>query len=101
MFGVDFIYFNEIYNGFKVTKTRNEYKEEDNSNPEGLDPQGKNLPENPIPKITIICSAPDLASQNIKTHLLKMKEWEPSNFPKTPDSSSLEVVGWKIQACEY
>jgi D-aminoacyl-tRNA deacylase len=33
-------------------------------------------------KITIICSAPDLASQNIKTHLLKLKEWELLELPE-------------------
>ncbi|HIH73820.1 MAG TPA: D-aminoacyl-tRNA deacylase [Methanosarcina sp.] len=37
-------------------------------------------PEN-FPKITIICSAPDLASQNIKTHLLSLKEWKNLELP--------------------
>ncbi|MDD3246351.1 MAG: D-aminoacyl-tRNA deacylase [Methanosarcina sp.] len=35
-------------------------------------------------KITIICSAPDLASQNIKTHLLNLREWKNLKLP--PDS---------------
>jgi D-aminoacyl-tRNA deacylase len=56
----------------------------DDSNPEEPNNQEKNLLENPIPKITIICSAPDLASQNIKTHLLSLTEWKllelPENF---------------------
>jgi D-aminoacyl-tRNA deacylase len=38
-------------------------------------------PENPELKITIICSAPDLASQNIKNHLLNLREWKPLNLP--------------------
>ena len=47
----------------------------------------KNLsPLNPSkaapPKITIICSAPDLASQNIKTHLLKLREWKTLELPE-------------------
>jgi D-aminoacyl-tRNA deacylase len=46
------------------------------SNQEGFCNQEKNLPENLIPKITIICSAPDLASQNIKAHLLEYRGWE-------------------------
>ncbi|TFH05088.1 MAG: D-tyrosyl-tRNA(Tyr) deacylase, partial [Methanosarcina sp.] len=32
-------------------------------------------------KITIICSAPDLSSQNIKTHLLCLREWKPLELP--------------------
>lgn len=32
-------------------------------------------------KITIICSAPDLASQNIKTHLLNLREWKDLKLP--------------------
>jgi D-aminoacyl-tRNA deacylase len=60
----------------------NENSKQDESNSEGFDHQGKNLPENLIPKITIICSAPDLASQNIKTHLLKMREWKALEHPE-------------------
>jgi D-aminoacyl-tRNA deacylase len=63
----------------------------DNSNPERLSKQGKNLPENPVPKITIICSAPDLASQNIKKHLLSLKEWEPLELPENSGFSA----AWK------
>lgn len=33
-------------------------------------------------KITILCSAPDLASQNIKKHLLAFREWEAREVPK-------------------
>jgi len=61
---------------------------EDNSNPEGLSKQEKNLPENPFPKITIICSAPDLASQNIKKHLLSLKEWKPLELPENSGFSA-------------
>ena len=32
-------------------------------------------------KITIICSAPDLASQNIKNHLLNLREWKNLKLP--------------------
>jgi D-aminoacyl-tRNA deacylase len=53
-----------------------------NSNPEESGNQEKNLLEDPIPKITIICSAPDLASQNIRTHLLSLKEWKPLELPE-------------------
>jgi D-aminoacyl-tRNA deacylase len=60
----------------------------DNSNPEEPGNQEKNLPENPIPKITIICSAPDLASQNIKTHLLNLKEWELLELPENSGFSA-------------
>lgn len=55
---------------------------QEKSNSEGLDKQGKSLPENSIQKITIICSAPDLASQNIKTHLMEFREWKPLEFPE-------------------
>jgi D-aminoacyl-tRNA deacylase len=61
---------------------------EDNSNPEGLSKQEKNLPENPFPKITIICSAPDLASQNIKKHLLSLREWKPLELPENSEFSA-------------
>lgn len=44
--------------------------------------------ENPEPKITIICSAPDLASQNIKTHLLNLREWEPLKLPENSGFSA-------------
>ncbi len=61
---------------------------EDNSNPERLSKQEKNLPENPFPKITIICSAPDLASQNIKKHLLSLREWKPLELPENSGFSA-------------
>lgn len=61
---------------------------EDNSNPEGLSKQEKKPPENPFPKITIICSAPDLASQNIKKHLLSLKEWKPLELPENSGFSA-------------
>lgn len=60
----------------------------DNSNPEGLSKQKKKPPENPFPKITIICSAPDLASQNIKKHLLSLKEWKPLELPENSGFSA-------------
>lgn len=61
---------------------------ENNSNPEGLSKQEKNLPDNPFPKMTIICSAPDLASQNIKKHLLSLKEWKPLELPENSGFSA-------------
>jgi D-aminoacyl-tRNA deacylase len=60
----------------------------DDSNPEKPGNQEKNLPENQISKITIICSAPDLASQNIKTHLLSLKEWELLELPENSGFSA-------------
>ncbi|HHV23255.1 MAG: D-aminoacyl-tRNA deacylase [Methanosarcina sp.] len=53
-----------------------------NNNLEERSNQEKILPENPRPKITIICSAPDLASQNIKTHLLSLEEWKLLELPE-------------------
>jgi D-aminoacyl-tRNA deacylase len=40
------------------------------------------------PKITVICSAPDLASQNIKNHLLNLKEWENLSLPENSGFSA-------------
>lgn len=60
----------------------------DNSNPEEPSNQEKNLPENPIPKITIICSAPDFASQNIKAHLLGLIEWKLLELPENSGFSA-------------
>ena len=54
----------------------------DKNNAEEPGDQENNLPENLVPKITIICSAPDLASQNIKTHLFKLKEWASLELPE-------------------
>jgi D-aminoacyl-tRNA deacylase len=57
------------------------------SNPETNKNEKSGIPENQkeisenAPKITIICSAPDLASQNIKTHLLNLKEWKNLELP--------------------
>lgn len=41
------------------------------------------------PKITIICSAPDLASQNIKNHLLNLKDW---NTLRLPEGSGISLA---------
>ncbi len=60
----------------------------ENSNSENSGSQKKNLPGNQIPKITIICSAPDLASQNIKTHLLSLKEWKVLELPENSGFSA-------------
>jgi len=61
----------------------------ENSNPENSGSQVKNLLEDPVPKITIICSAPDLASQNIKTHLLNLMEW---NLLELPENSGFSAA---------
>lgn len=60
----------------------------ENSNPENPESQEKNLSETPIPKITIICSAPDLASQNIKTQLLNLIEWKILELPENSGFSA-------------
>lgn len=60
----------------------------ENSNPENSGSQVKNLLEDPVPKITIICSAPDLASQNIKTHLLNLMEWKLLELPENSGFSA-------------
>lgn len=60
----------------------------ENSNSENSGSQKKNLPENQIPKITIICSAPDLASQNIKTHLLSLNKWKVLELPENSGFSA-------------
>ncbi len=60
-----------------------------NNNPEERSKQEKILSENPSPKITIICSAPDLASQNIKTHLLSLEEWK---LLELPENSGFSVA---------
>ncbi len=57
------------------------------NNPEINDKEKSGIPENQkeitenSQKITIICSAPDLASQNIKTHLLNLREWKSLKLP--------------------
>lgn len=73
----------------------------DDSNPEEPRNQEKNLLENPIPKITIICSAPDLASQNIKTHLLSLKEWKILGLPENSGfSAARESLDGKFRLIE-
>lgn len=54
----------------------------------GIPRNQKEVSEN-TPKVTIICSAPDLASQNIKNHLLGLKEWE---ILKLPESSGFSAA---------
>jgi D-aminoacyl-tRNA deacylase len=61
----------------------------DNSNPDERGNQEKNLDEKPVPKITIICSAPDLASQNIKNHLLNFRKWEHIEIPENFEFSAV------------
>lgn len=61
----------------------------DESNPKNLGTKEGKSPEKNDPKITIICSAPDLASQNIKTHLLSLREWE---LLKLPDNSGFSTA---------
>lgn len=60
----------------------------ENSNPKNSGSQEKSLLENTISKITIICSAPDLASQNIKTHLLNLMEWKLLELPENSGFSA-------------
>ncbi|HII91409.1 MAG TPA: D-aminoacyl-tRNA deacylase [Methanosarcina sp.] len=60
----------------------------ENSNPKNSGSQEKSLLDNTIPKITIICSAPDLASQNIKTHLLNLMEWKLLELPENSGFSA-------------
>lgn len=53
---------------------------------------GYGFTESPVPsapKITIICSAPDLASQNIKNHLLNLKDW---NILKLPEGTGFSTA---------
>ncbi|MDD2438806.1 MAG: D-aminoacyl-tRNA deacylase [Methanosarcinaceae archaeon] len=68
----------------------------DMSNPEknkknensGSSGSQKTCPEN-ASKITIICSAPDLASQNIRKHLLALGEWKPLTLPENSGFSAV------------
>ncbi len=60
----------------------------ENSNPKNSGSQEKSLLENTTSKITIICSAPDLASQNIKTHLLNLMEWKLLELPENSGFST-------------
>lgn len=49
-------------------------------------------------KITIICSAPDLASQNIKTHLLNLREWKKLELvPESGFSAAQESMDGKFR----
>ncbi|WP_410510089.1 D-aminoacyl-tRNA deacylase [Methanosarcina hadiensis] len=74
------------------------------SNPEsnkeeksGIPENNKKIPEN-APKITIICSASDLASQNIRTHLLNLKEWKDLEIlPESGFSAARESVDGKFR----
>ena len=59
-----------------------------NSNPEKPIKKDRDLPKNSVPKITIISSAPDLASQNIKAHLLSLEEWEILELPENSGFSA-------------
>jgi len=53
------------------------------------------------PKITIICSAPDLASQNIKNHLLNLKDWNTLRLPEgTGFSAARESADKKFRLVE-
>ena len=61
----------------------------DNNNPDDLSNQKKKLHEKPVPKITIICSVPDPASQNIKNHLLNFRKWEHIEIPENCDFSAV------------
>lgn len=58
------------------------------NNPENANKE-RNSPERFDPKITIICSALDLASQNIKTHLLNLKTWK---FLELPENSGFSAA---------
>jgi D-aminoacyl-tRNA deacylase len=57
------------------------------NNPENVNKE-RNSPEKSDPKITIICAAPDLASQNIKTHLLNLKAWSLIELPESSGFST-------------
>lgn len=77
------------------------------SNPEinrkeksGISENQKEISEN-APKITIICSTPDLASQNIKTHLLSLKEWKKLELqPESGFSAARESLDGKFRLIE-
>lgn len=74
------------------------------SNPEANKKEKSGIPKNQketsenAPKITIICSAPDLASQNIKTHLLNLKEWKNLELPlESGFSAARESIDGKFR----
>jgi len=60
----------------------------DIKNPNSPINSGNEFTETPVPKITIICSAPDIASQNIKTYLLNLKDWSTFNLPENSGFSA-------------
>jgi D-aminoacyl-tRNA deacylase len=55
---------------------------QDKNSSDVMENQGKNSPGNSISKITIICSVPDLASQNIKNHLFNLRDWKALELPE-------------------
>ncbi|MCQ1536631.1 D-aminoacyl-tRNA deacylase [Methanosarcina sp. KYL-1] len=62
---------------------------------------GKTLNSENAPKITIICSAPDLASQNIKEHLLALREWKHLELPENSGfSAARESADGKFRLVE-
>jgi D-aminoacyl-tRNA deacylase len=70
------------------------------NNPESVDEEENSL-EKSAPKITIICSASDLASQNIKTNLLNMKAWSLLELPENSGfSTSRESSDGKFRLIE-
>ncbi|MHC1757808.1 MAG: D-aminoacyl-tRNA deacylase [Methanosarcina sp.] len=78
----------------------------DKSNPENnpkSESQDEKSPDTQIPektnqKITIICSAPDLASQNIKSHLLDLREWKKLELlPESGFSAARESADGKFR----
>lgn len=73
----------------------------DESNPKNLNTKEGKIPEKSDPKITIICSAPDLASQNIKTHLLSLREWKLLKLPENSGfSTARESADGKFRLVE-
>ncbi|MGA9188295.1 MAG: D-aminoacyl-tRNA deacylase [Methanosarcina sp.] len=73
----------------------------DESNPKNLNTKERKSPEKSDPKITIICSAPDLASQNIKTHLLNLREWKLLKLPENSGfSTARESADGKFRLVE-
>lgn len=72
---MDKINLTKIPEELKTEKTNNSEKQDQNS-------------EKTEPKITIICSAPDLASQNIKTYLLNLREWKLLKLPENSEFSA-------------
>jgi len=68
----------------------NDIKNPDSPINSGNERTDNSAPDTPsVPKITIICSAPDLASQNIKNYLLNLKDW---NILKLPEGSGFSAA---------